>query len=33
MGWGSSGPPTWVDEEKIDEEKKKQKTAKTQTRG
>ena len=24
MGWGSSGTPAWVDEEKIDEEKKKQ---------
>jgi hypothetical protein len=27
MGWGSSGTPPWVDEEKIDEEKKKRKTA------
>jgi molecular chaperone GrpE (heat shock protein) len=27
MGWGSSGTPPWVDEEKIDEEKKKQKSA------
>ena len=24
MGWGSSGTPPWVDEERIDEEKKKQ---------
>lgn len=22
MGWGSAGTPPWVDEEKIDEEKK-----------
>ena len=27
MGWGSSGTPSWVDEEKIDEEKRKQKAA------
>jgi predicted nucleic acid-binding Zn-ribbon protein len=27
LGWGSSGTPPWVDEEKIDEEKRKQKTA------
>jgi predicted RNase H-like nuclease (RuvC/YqgF family) len=27
MGWGSSGTPPWVNEEKIDEEKKKQKTS------
>jgi predicted RNase H-like nuclease (RuvC/YqgF family) len=27
MGWGSSGTPPWVNEEKIDEEKKKRKTA------
>jgi predicted nucleic acid-binding Zn-ribbon protein len=27
MGWGSSGTPPWVNEEKIDEEKKKQKAA------
>jgi len=27
MGWGSSGPPPWVNEEKIDEEKKTQKAA------
>lgn len=27
MGWGSSGTPSWVDEEKIDEEKKKQNVA------
>jgi predicted nucleic acid-binding Zn-ribbon protein len=27
MGWGSSGTPPWVDEEKIDEEKRKQKAA------
>jgi predicted nucleic acid-binding Zn-ribbon protein len=26
MGWGSSGTPPWVNEEKIDEEKKKQKS-------
>ena len=26
MGYGSSGTPPWVDEEKIDREKKKQKT-------
>jgi predicted RNase H-like nuclease (RuvC/YqgF family) len=26
MGWGSGGTPPWVDEEKIDEEKKKQRT-------
>ena len=25
MGWGSSGTPPWVDAEKIDEEKRKQK--------
>jgi predicted RNase H-like nuclease (RuvC/YqgF family) len=25
MGWGSSGPPPWVDEEKIEETHKKQK--------
>jgi predicted RNase H-like nuclease (RuvC/YqgF family) len=27
MGWGSSGTPPWVDEEKVDEEKRKQKAA------
>jgi cell division protein FtsB len=27
MGYGSAGTPAWVDEEKIDEEKKKQKSA------
>jgi predicted RNase H-like nuclease (RuvC/YqgF family) len=27
MGWGSSGTPPWVNAEKMDEEKKKQKTA------
>jgi predicted nucleic acid-binding Zn-ribbon protein len=27
MGWGSSGTPPWVNAEKIDEEKKKQKSA------
>jgi predicted RNase H-like nuclease (RuvC/YqgF family) len=27
MGWGSSGTPPWVDEEKIDEEKIKQKAS------
>ena len=27
MGWGSSGTPPWVNAEKIDEEKKKRKTA------
>lgn len=27
MGWGSSGTPPWVDAEKIDEEKRKQKVA------
>jgi predicted RNase H-like nuclease (RuvC/YqgF family) len=27
MGWGSSGPPSWVDEENIDDEKKAQKVA------
>ena len=26
MGYGSAGTPPWVDEEKIDQEKKKQKT-------
>jgi predicted RNase H-like nuclease (RuvC/YqgF family) len=25
LGWGSGGTPPWVDEERIDEEKKKQK--------
>ena len=25
MGWGSSGPPPWVDEETIEEANKKQK--------
>jgi predicted RNase H-like nuclease (RuvC/YqgF family) len=32
MGWGSSGTPPWVDEEKIDEEKKKRKTARDAAR-
>ena len=27
MGYGSAGTPPWVDEEKIDQEKKRQKTA------
>jgi len=27
MGWGSSGTPPWVNAEKIDEEKRKQKVA------
>jgi hypothetical protein len=27
VGWGSSGTPPWVDEERIDEEKKEHKTA------
>jgi predicted RNase H-like nuclease (RuvC/YqgF family) len=27
MGYGSAGTPPWVDEEKIDAEKQKQKTA------
>jgi cell division protein FtsB len=27
MGWGSSGTPPWVNAEKINEEKKKRKTA------
>ena len=27
MGWGSSGTPPWVNAKKIDEEKKKRKTA------
>jgi predicted nucleic acid-binding Zn-ribbon protein len=27
MGWGSSGTPPWVDAEKIDAEKRKQKAA------
>ena len=27
MGWGSSGTPPWVDAERINEEKKKQKAA------
>jgi predicted nucleic acid-binding Zn-ribbon protein len=27
MGYGSAGTPPWVDEEKIDEEKQKQKAA------
>ena len=29
MGWGSAGTPPWVDEEKIDEEKKKRKETET----
>jgi predicted RNase H-like nuclease (RuvC/YqgF family) len=32
MSWGSSGTPPWVDEEKIDEEKKKRKTARDAAR-
>ncbi|MBM4401211.1 MAG: hypothetical protein FJ045_04590 [Crenarchaeota archaeon] len=32
MGWGSSGTPPWVNAEKIDEEKKKQKAAQDATR-
>lgn len=28
MGWGSAGTPPWVDEEAIDNEKRKQKAAK-----
>jgi len=32
MGWGSSGTPPWVDEEKIDEEKRKQKAAQDSAR-
>jgi predicted RNase H-like nuclease (RuvC/YqgF family) len=32
MGWGSAGTPPWVDEEKIDEEKKKRKTARDAAR-
>jgi len=27
LGWGSGGTPPWVDEEHIDEEKRKQKAA------
>jgi cell division protein FtsB len=27
MGWGSGGPPPWVDEENIDDEKKEGKNA------
>jgi predicted nucleic acid-binding Zn-ribbon protein len=27
MGWGSSGTPPWVDEERIDEDEKTQKAA------
>jgi molecular chaperone GrpE (heat shock protein) len=27
MGWGSAGTPPWVDEEAIDEEKRKQKAS------
>jgi predicted nucleic acid-binding Zn-ribbon protein len=27
MGWGSSGTPPWVNAEKMDEEKRKQKAA------
>ena len=27
MGWGSAGTPPWVDEERIDAEKRKQKAA------
>ena len=29
MGYGSAGTPPWVDEEKIDEEKKKRKETET----
>jgi predicted RNase H-like nuclease (RuvC/YqgF family) len=32
MGWGSSGTPPWVNSEKIDEEKKKRKTARDAAR-
>jgi predicted RNase H-like nuclease (RuvC/YqgF family) len=32
MGWGSSGTPPWVNAEKIDEEKKKRKTARDAAR-
>jgi predicted RNase H-like nuclease (RuvC/YqgF family) len=32
MGWGSSGTPPWVDEQGIDEEKRKQKTSQDATR-
>jgi len=32
MGWGSSGTPPWVNAEKIDEEKKKRKTARNAAR-
>jgi predicted RNase H-like nuclease (RuvC/YqgF family) len=32
MGWGSGGTPPWVDEEKIDEEKKKQTTTQDSAR-
>ena len=32
MGWGSSGTPAWVNAEKIDEEKKKRKTARDAAR-
>ena len=28
MGWGNSGTPPWVDEEHIDEKKRKQKAVK-----
>jgi predicted RNase H-like nuclease (RuvC/YqgF family) len=32
MGWGSSGTPPWVNAEKIDEEKRKRKTARDAAR-
>jgi predicted nucleic acid-binding Zn-ribbon protein len=32
MGWGSGGTPPWVNEEKIDEEKRKQKAAQDATK-
>jgi predicted nucleic acid-binding Zn-ribbon protein len=32
MGWGSSGTPPWVNAEKMDEEKKKQKAAQDATK-
>ena len=32
MGWGSGGTPPWVNAEKMDEEKKKQKAAQDATK-
>lgn len=32
MGYGSAGTPPWVDEEKIDEEKRNRKAAENETR-